>query len=71
MMSSVTCPYCITAFIKSHIPGASKPEQVLENLTALEVAKQLTPEVLAEIEAAAATTPKALYDWGRGTARIF
>lgn len=33
------------------ILGASKPEQVVENLKAIEVLPKLTPEVLAKIEA--------------------
>jgi aryl-alcohol dehydrogenase-like predicted oxidoreductase len=42
------------------ILGASKPEQVLENLKALEVIPKLTPEILEKIEKILDTTPEAL-----------
>ena len=37
--------------VSSVITGASRPEQVLENMKALDVIAQLTPEVMANIEA--------------------
>ena len=39
------------------ILGATKPEQLLENLKALEVLPKLTPEVLEKIEAILGTKP--------------
>jgi len=42
------------------ILGASKPEQLLENLKALEVLPKLTPEVLEKIETILATKPEPL-----------
>ena len=57
--------------VSTVITGASRPSQVEENLKALELVKKLTPEILAEIEEAVGTKPKSLYDWGRGTERLF
>ncbi len=56
--------------VSTVITGASRPEQVDENMTALKVADKLTAEILAEIEAVIGTKPEALYDWGRGTERL-
>jgi len=42
------------------ILGASKPEQLVENLKALEVIPKLTPEVLEKIEAILSTKPEPL-----------
>lgn len=39
------------------ILGASKPEQVLDNLKALEVLPKLTPEVLEKVEAIISSKP--------------
>jgi aryl-alcohol dehydrogenase-like predicted oxidoreductase len=39
------------------ITGASRPEQVYENVKAVEVAKRLTPEIMDRIEQAAQTAP--------------
>jgi aryl-alcohol dehydrogenase-like predicted oxidoreductase len=38
--------------VSSVITGASRPEQVTENMRAIEVAEALTPEVVAAIDAA-------------------
>jgi voltage-dependent potassium channel beta subunit len=40
--------------VSTVITGASRPEQVVENMKALDVLEQLTPEVLAEIDAVTA-----------------
>ena len=40
------------------ILGASKPEQVLDNLKALEVIPKLTPEVLEKVEEIIGSKPK-------------
>lgn len=42
------------------ILGASKPEQVLDNLKALEVIPKLTPEIMAKIESILENKPEAL-----------
>ncbi|OSX67193.1 hypothetical protein POSPLADRAFT_1072224 [Postia placenta MAD-698-R-SB12] len=47
------------------ILGASKPEQVVENLKAIEVLPKLTPEVLAKIEAILDNKPADLPTFGR------
>ncbi|KAF8971901.1 NADP-dependent oxidoreductase domain-containing protein [Flammula alnicola] len=47
------------------ILGASKPEQILENLKALEVIPKLTPEILEKIEKVLNTAPEALPSHGR------
>lgn len=47
------------------ILGASKPEQVVDNLKALEVIPKLTPEVLDEIESILDNKPSPLPTWGR------
>ena len=56
--------------VSTVITGASRPSQVAENLTALDVAEKLTAEVMAEIEAAVQTKPVGPRDWGRGVDRI-
>jgi aryl-alcohol dehydrogenase-like predicted oxidoreductase len=45
--------------VSSLITGASKPEQVFENVRAVEVTHKLTPEILERIEKAAETAPAA------------
>lgn len=45
--------------VSSLITGASRPEQVYENVKAVEVSKRLTPEILEKIEQAAQTAPNA------------
>jgi len=47
------------------ILGASKPEQVLENLKALEVIPKLTPEILHKIDHILKTAPEAYPSYGR------
>ncbi|OCH95721.1 Aldo/keto reductase [Obba rivulosa] len=47
------------------ILGASKPEQIVDNLNALEVIPKLTPEVLDEIEAILDNKPSPVPTWGR------
>ncbi|KAI0348242.1 voltage-gated potassium channel beta-2 subunit [Trametopsis cervina] len=49
----------------SVILGASKPEQVLDNLRALEVIPKLTPEVLKKVENILGNRPGALPTFGR------
>ncbi|KAK0522193.1 hypothetical protein OC842_006537 [Tilletia horrida] len=51
--------------ISTVILGASKKEQLLENLKALDVIDLLTPEVLAEVEGALGNKPAKLPDFGR------
>lgn len=56
--------------VSTVITGASRPSQVEENMTALAVAEKLTPDVLAEIEAAIQSKPNPPKDWGRGQLRV-
>lgn len=44
--------------VSSLITGASRPEQIYENVRAVEVAKKLTPEVLEKIEQVVQNKPK-------------
>ncbi|KJA28303.1 hypothetical protein HYPSUDRAFT_33640 [Hypholoma sublateritium FD-334 SS-4] len=47
------------------ILGASKPEQITENLKAIEVVPKLTPEILRKIDHILENTPEALPSFGR------
>ncbi|KAJ3484514.1 hypothetical protein NLI96_g5593 [Meripilus lineatus] len=47
------------------ILGASKPEQVVDNLKALDVIPKLTPEILEKIEKIVDNKPAPLPTWGR------
>jgi len=49
--------------VSTVITGASKPAQVEQNMKALEVAKLLTPEVMARIDDIAGTKPEQPRDW--------
>jgi aryl-alcohol dehydrogenase-like predicted oxidoreductase len=43
--------------VSSVITGASKPEQVMENIKAVQVVEKLTPEIMRKIEEATANKP--------------
>ena len=45
------------------ITGASRPEQVTENMKAMEVVEKLTPEVLEKIEEIVDNKPNPEADW--------
>jgi aryl-alcohol dehydrogenase-like predicted oxidoreductase len=45
--------------VSTVITGASRPQQVVENMKASDVAAKLTPEILARIEAILANDPAA------------
>ncbi|KIM38150.1 hypothetical protein M413DRAFT_447916 [Hebeloma cylindrosporum] len=47
------------------ILGASRPEQIVENLKALEVLPKLTPEIMEKIEKILGSAPEALPSYGR------
>jgi len=49
------------------ILGASKPEQVYDNLKALDILPKLTPEIMAEISAILDNDPTPEPNYGRGT----
>ena len=49
--------------VSTVITGASRPEQVTENMAALEVAEQLTPEVMTRIEEILDNRPQVETNW--------
>ena len=49
--------------VSTVITGASKPQQVVENMQALEVVDKLTPEVMEQIEAVLANKPAPVQDY--------
>jgi voltage-dependent potassium channel beta subunit len=49
--------------VSTVITGASKPEQVEQNMKALEVAKLLTPEIMEKIDEVAGTKPEQPRNW--------
>ncbi|MEM7354328.1 MAG: aldo/keto reductase [Acidobacteriota bacterium] len=49
--------------VSTVITGASKPQQVVENMQALDVAEKITPEVLQQIEAVLANKPAPVQDY--------
>ena len=57
-MSQMALAWCLlNPNVSTVITGASRPEQVVENMAALDVAPQLTPEVVEHIEAILANRP--------------
>jgi voltage-dependent potassium channel beta subunit len=58
-LAKLSLAWCLTnPNVSTVILGASKPEQLKENLTTLEVVPLLTPQVLAEIEEIMQSKPK-------------
>ncbi|MER2599443.1 MAG: aldo/keto reductase [Caldilineales bacterium] len=56
--SQLALAWCLkNPHVSTVITGASRPEQVVENMAALAVADQLTPEVMARIEAVLQNKP--------------
>jgi len=55
--------------VSTTICGASRPEQMEQNLKALEVVPKLTPEIMQEIDKLLGNAPAANKDWGRGVKR--
>ena len=59
-MAQMALAWCLkNPHVSTVITGASRPEQVVENMKALDVAKQLTPEVLERIEGILQNKPAA------------
>lgn len=56
--------------VSTTICGASRPEQMEQNLKALEVVPKLTPEVMQEIDKILGNAPAANKNWGRGVKRV-
>jgi voltage-dependent potassium channel beta subunit len=51
--------------VSTVITGASRPQQVAENMQALDVVPQLTPEVMARIDEVLGNKPQPDFDWRR------
>jgi voltage-dependent potassium channel beta subunit len=58
-MAQLAVAWCLRVpFVSTVITGASKPEQVTENMAALEVKEKFTPAILTRIEAVLDNKPK-------------
>ncbi|RKZ11964.1 aldo/keto reductase [bacterium] len=63
-LAQLAVAWCLTNNdVSTVITGASRPEQVVENFKALEVAEQLTPDVLESIEAVLDNRPRGEHNW--------
>ena len=63
-MAQLALAWCLAnPHVSTAITGASRVEQVTENLAAIEVAERLTPEVLERIEAILDNRPEPEQDW--------
>jgi len=63
-LAQLAIAWCLAnSHISTVITGASKPDQVSENMAAMEVSGRLTPEVMDAIEAILDNTPKPEHDW--------
>lgn len=56
--------------VSTAICGASRPEQMEQNLKALEIVPKLTPEVMHEVDELLKNKPAAKQNWGRGVKRV-
>ena len=63
-MPQLALAWCLTNDdVSTVITGASRPEQVTENMKSLTIAEQLTPDVLETIEGILGNRPTAEQDW--------
>jgi aryl-alcohol dehydrogenase-like predicted oxidoreductase len=63
-MAQLSIAWCLANDdVSTVITGASRGEQVIENMKAMEVADQLTPDVLEKIEDIIASKPEAEKNW--------
>ncbi len=63
-MAQLALAWCLSnEDVSTVITGASRPEQVTENMKALEVAQQLTPDVLESIEEILGNKPNGEQNW--------
>ncbi len=63
-LAQLALAWCLkNPHVSTVITGASRPEQVAENMKAAEVAGRLTDDVLAQIEAVLGNRPAAERDW--------
>ncbi len=63
-LAQLAIAWCLTnPHVSTVITGASRPEQVTENMKAMEVYERLTPEILDRIEAIVDNKPAPEPDW--------
>lgn len=63
-MAQMAIAWCLkNPNVSTVITGASKREQVIENMKALDVIEKLTPEVIEKIETILGNRPKPAHDW--------
>ncbi|MEE4270389.1 MAG: aldo/keto reductase [Thermoanaerobaculales bacterium] len=63
-MAQLALAWCLTnPHVSTVITGSSRPEQITENMKAMEVVEKLTPEVLERIEEILDNRPKPETDW--------
>ena len=63
-MAQLALAWCLSNDdVSTVITGASSPEQVVENIAALEVAERLTPDVLETIETILDNRPAGERNW--------
>jgi voltage-dependent potassium channel beta subunit len=63
-LAQLAIAWCLTnPNVSTVITGASKPEQVTENMKTMEVVEKLTPEVIEQIEEIVDTKPDPEQDW--------
>lgn len=63
-LAQLALAWCLTnPNVSTVITGASRPEQVTENMAAMEVVEKLNPEVLETIEGILDNKPVPEYDW--------
>jgi len=63
-LAQLAIAWCLcNPHVSTVITGASRPEQVTENMMAMEVFEKITPDVLERIEEILDNAPKPDYDW--------
>ncbi|PWH15437.1 MAG: aldo/keto reductase [Ardenticatenia bacterium] len=63
-LAQLALAWCLkNPYVSTVITGASRPEQVMENMKALDVVPKLTPAVMERIEAILANKPEPEFDW--------
>ena len=63
-MAQMALAWCLrNPHVSTVMTGASKPEQVVENLKALAVVEKLTPDILARIDTVLDYAPTEPKDW--------
>ena len=63
-LAQLAIAWCLTnSHVSTVITGASRPDQVTENMKAMDVVERLTPEVLERIEDIVANKPTPEADW--------